>query len=293
MLFIPADGTRFLEKASKRGADAIILDLEDGVLASEKERARGLVEAAAKKLSADGCDVLVRINAPLRLAVRDIEAAVSPDVTALVLPKVEGAESIRLLSQVTAEVEVERGMATGSTGFFVLVESPLGYLRLGEIVAADRRVTAIALGTGDFSLSTGIHPDPDNLAIPTVQLVVTAKAAGVIPMGLAGVVDDFTDLEKFRQVAQRSRQLGLRGAPCIHPRQVPILNQAFSPTQEEVERARRVVAAFESQTISGHGAIQVEGKMVDSPVVEGARQLLRDYEMIQQQEAARRTLQGG
>lgn len=293
MLFIPADGTRFLEKASKRGADAIILDLEDGVLASEKERARGLVEAAAKKLSADGCDVLVRINAPLRLAVRDIEAAVSPDVTALVLPKVEGAESIRLLSQVTAEVEVERGMATGSTGFFVLVESPLGYLRLGEIVAADRRVTAIALGTGDFSLSTGIHPDPDNLAIPTVQLVVTAKAAGVIPMGLAGVVDDFTDLEKFRQVAQRSRQLGLRGAPCIHPRQVPILNQAFSPTEDEVERARRVVVAFESEKTRGQGAIQVEGKMVDSPVVEGARQLLRDYEMIQQQEAARRTLQGG
>jgi len=284
MLFVPVNVDRFVDKAHTRGADAIILDLEDAVAASEKENARSRVMQAAEKASRGSSDVLVRINRPWRMALKDLEATICPAVQALALPKVDSPEQVQILSELTAELESERGMVVGATQFFVSIETVTGFLRVQEIAAADERVVAIGLGAGDFSLSTGMLPEPEDLVYPNLQVVIAARSAGCIPLGLLSTIEDYTDLDRFRAIARRSRRLGLQGSACVHPRQVPILNEAFSPTKEEVAQARRVIAAFEEALAAGKGAIEVDGKMVDFPVVQGARALLEDYEVIQERE---------
>lgn len=282
LLFVPVNADRFVDKAHTRGADAIVLDLEDGVAASEKENARARVTKAAETVSRGSCDVLVRINRPWRMALKDLEATICPAVQALTLPKVDSPDQVQILSEITSELESERGMVVGATQFFVSIETVTGFLRAPEIAAADDRVIALGLGTGDFCLSTGLLAEPDELLNPNLQVVLAARSAGCVPLGLLTTIDDYTDLDRFRRIARRSRRLGLEGSACVHPDQVPILNEEFSPTDEELSRARRVIAAFEEASISGAGAIEVDGKMVDSPVVQGARAILNRYEAIQE-----------
>jgi len=289
LLFVPANVDRFVEKAHTRGADAVVLDLEDGVAASEKEDARSRVMKAAETVSRGSCDVLVRINRPWRMALKDLEATICPAVDALTLPKVDSPEQVQILSEIISELELERGMVVGATKFFVSIETLAGYLRMQDIAAADERVTALGLGTGDFCLSTGMIAEPHELLNPNLQILIAARAAGCVPLGLLTTIDDYTDLDRFRRIARRSRRLGLEGSPCVHPDQVPILNEEFSPTDEEVSRARRVIAAFEETSGTGAGAIQVDGKMVDSPVVQGARAILNRQEAIQKRAQLVRT----
>jgi citrate lyase subunit beta/citryl-CoA lyase len=279
---VPANVDRFVDKAHTRGADAVVLDLEDGVAASEKEHARSQVMGAAEKVSRGSCDVLVRINRPWRMALQDLEATICPAVQALALPKVDSVEQVQILSEVSSELESERGMAAGATQFFVSIETIEGFLRVHEIAAADDRIVAVGLGAGDFSLCTGMAPEPEELLYPTLQTVIAARAAGCIPLGLLTTIDDYTDLERFRRIARRSKRLGLQGSACVHPDQVPILNEVFSPTEEELAHARRVIAAFEKASGTGAGAIEVDGKMVDGPILQGARTLLQNYEAIKE-----------
>src|SRR6516162_7260567 len=133
LLFVPVTAKRFVDGAARRGADAIILDLEDSVAASEKERARTLVAEAAEIVSRGGADVVVRINRPLRMAVRDIEAAVGPRVSALGLPKTDSAEHVRLIAEMVDEVEAERGMAPGTTRLIAMVETAAAFFQIAEI----------------------------------------------------------------------------------------------------------------------------------------------------------------
>jgi citrate lyase subunit beta/citryl-CoA lyase len=281
LLFVPANVDRFVEKAHTRGADAVVLDLEDGVAFSEKESARSRVMKAAETVSQGDCDILVRINRPWRMALRDLEATICPTVQALTLPKVDSREQVQILSEMASELELERGMVVGATKFFVSIETLTGYLRMPEIAAADDRVVALGLGAGDFCLTTGMIAEPDELLNPSLQIVIAARAAGCVPLGLLTTIDDYTDLDRFRKIARRSRRLGLEGSPCVHPDQVAILNEEFSPTDEELSRAQRVIAAFEEAAVAGTGAITVDGKMVDFPVVQGARAILNRYEAIQ------------
>jgi citrate lyase subunit beta/citryl-CoA lyase len=274
LLYVPVVSERFVAKAHERGADAIVLELEDAVAPSEKERARGLVAAAAATVSQGGTDVLVRINRPWRLAVRDVEAAVGPDVRGLVLPKVDSAEHVRALAEVAASVEEERGLAPGCTVFFARIEGPKGLLGAAKIAAAHPRVVAIGLGSSDYTIATGMEAGGIGNAIASFHVVNAARAAGIVPLGLVSTITDFADLAAFRRVAEESRALGLCGAPCVHPSQVPILNEVFSPTAEELERARRVVAAYERALAAGEGAITVDGEFVDVPYYEQAKRLL-------------------
>jgi citrate lyase subunit beta/citryl-CoA lyase len=274
LLYVPIVNERFVAKAHERGADAVILELEDAVAPSEKDRARALVADAAPRVGQAGADVLVRVNRPWRLAVRDLEAAVGPDVRAIVLPKVDSAEHVRALSEIAASVEDERGLPVGHTLFFPRIEGAKGLLNAAEIAAADPRVVAIGLGSSDYTLSVGMESGGLGNAIASFHVVNAAAAAGVPPIGLVGTIVDFGDLEAFRRVAEESRALGLRGAPCVHPSQVPILNEVFSPTEEELERARRVVEEYEKALAAGEGAITVDGRFVDVPYYEQAKRLL-------------------
>jgi citrate lyase subunit beta/citryl-CoA lyase len=160
LLFVPVTAKRFVDGAARRGADAIILDLEDSVAASEKERARGLVPEAAEIVSRGGADVVVRVNRPLRLAVRDIEAAVGPGVRALALPKVDSPEHIHLLAEIVDEVEAEHGMAPGTTRFIAMVETAAAFFRIAEIARSHPRLCALTLGTEDSHCRPEFSPRP-------------------------------------------------------------------------------------------------------------------------------------
>ncbi len=274
LLYVPVVSERFVAKAHERGADAIILELEDGVAYSEKARARGLVAAAAPRVGQAGADVLVRVNRPWRLAVADLEASIGPDVRGLVLPKVDSAEHVLALAEIAASVEAERGLEDGHTVFFPRIEGPRGLLNAAQICAAHPRVVAVGLGSSDYTIATGMVAGGQGNAIASFLVVNAAVAAGIVPIGLTGAIVGFGDLDAFRRSAAESRAFGLRGAPCVHPSQVPILNEVFSPTAEELARARRVVEEYEQALAAGEGAISVDGEFVDVPFYEQAKRLL-------------------
>ena len=276
LLYVPVVSERFVAKAHERGADAIILELEDGVALSEKARARGLVAAAAPRVGQAGADVLVRVNRPWRLAVPDLEAAIGPDVRGLVLPKVDSAEHVLALAEIASSVEAERGLEDGHTVFFPRIEGAKGLLNAAEICAAHPRVVAVGLGSSDYTIAAGMEAGGQGNAIASFLVVNAAVAAGILPIGLTGAIVGFGDLDAFRRTAEESRALGLRGAPCVHPSQVPILNEVFSPTADELERARRVVEAYEEALAAGEGAITVDGEFVDVPFYEQAKRLLAE-----------------
>ncbi len=274
LLFVPATAERFVAKAHERGADAIILDLEDSVPPAEKEAARAALPGAAARVGQAGAEVCVRINRPLELAVADIASAVMPQVAALMLPKVMGPEHVRLLSEVVATREAALGMTSGHTRFIALVETPAALPALAAIAGADPRVAAIGLGVEDLATELEASPSADMLYPYAMLLVAAARGAGILPLGNIGAFADFSDLDAYRAALRRSRRLGFACAACIHPSGVPIINEEYGVSAEEAARARRLIAAFEAAVAKGQAAVAFEGSMVDIPVVERARRLL-------------------
>ena len=281
MLFVPVNVERFVASAPKRGADAIILDLEDSILPADKERARTLVPAAAQQVARGGADVVVRVNRPWRLCLRDLEAVVSREVRALLLPKAESGEHVQLVSEVLDELEAERGLLRGHTQLVPMIETAAAFFRMREIAAAGSRVVGLTLGAEDFALSAGMLPEAEGLFYPTQQIVLAARAAGVLPLGFIGTVADYKDLDAFRETVRRSRRLGFLGASVIHPSQVAILNAEFRPSPEDVQQARKILVAFEEAAKAGRGSIEVDGKMVDIPVVDRARGVIERHDAIE------------
>jgi citrate lyase subunit beta/citryl-CoA lyase len=285
MLFVPVTVPRCVAGAADRGADAVILDLEDAVAPSEKQRARELLGEAVPQVSRRGADVLIRLNRPWRLLLRDLEAAVIPGVSALMLTKVDAAEHVQAVADVVDELETERGLLPGGIGFVVLVETAAGFFRMEAIARAHRRVLAISLGAEDFALSVGMLPEPEGLFYPKQHTIFAARAAGIMPLGFVGTVADYKDQQAFRAIIRRSRRLGFVGASCIHPLQVPVLNEEFAPTAEEVDQARRMVAIYDSALAAGTGAVEFEGHMIDIPVVQRAKAVLARSEAIAARQA--------
>jgi citrate lyase subunit beta/citryl-CoA lyase len=222
----------------------------------------------------NGADVLVRVNRPWRLAVRDLEAAVIPGVNALMLTKVDSPEHVLAVAEIVDDLESERNLPRGKLQFIALVETVTGFFRLEAIAKSHPRVVGLSLGTEDFTASAGMLPDPDALLYPKQHTVFAARAAGILPLGFVGSIADFRDQDAFRAIVRRSKRLGFVGASAIHPLQVPVLNQEFAPTGEEIDRAERMVAAYDKAYAEGLGAVQFEGAMIDIPVVQRARTVL-------------------
>src|SRR5260221_11259562 len=292
LLFVTVTQRRFVDGAAKRGADAIILDLEDSVAASEKERARSLVPEAAGIVSSGGADVVVRLNRPMRMTVRDLEAVIGPGVHAVALPKAESADHVRLVAEIIDELEAERGIPIGTTKMLAMVETADAFFRIHEIAKASPRLVALNLGAEDFALSAGMVPEAEGLFMPKQMCVFAAKGAGIMPMGFVGTVADFSDLDGFRATIRRSRRLGFVGASVIHPSQIAILNEEFRPSPDEVDHANRVVAAYDKALAEGVGAVTVDGKMIDVPIVERAKLLLERETAIAAREAKKQGAAG-
>lgn len=280
LFVVPVTNDKFVETAHTRGADAIVLDLEDGVAMSRKEEARGKVAAAAAKVARGSASILVRINSPWRMAIKDLEAAIQPHVNGVVLPKTANDYHLQAISEVIGDLERERDMVRGSTRLIPLVETARAYPRMEQIACADPRVIAMCLGIEDFSAACGMLAEADGLYVPKMQMLVMARAAGIMPLGTLHSIADYKDLDGWREASQRARRLGYMGAFCVHPGQVAILNEAFSPTPGEVQYAKRVVEAAARAESEGVGACELDGRMVDWPVVERARGVIEIDEAI-------------
>jgi citrate lyase subunit beta/citryl-CoA lyase len=285
LLYVPVNVEKYVQAAHTRGADVIQLDLEDSIPAAEKERARTLVEATAARVRRGGADVVVRINQPLSLAVRDVEYSVSPDVDGIAITKADSASHVKLLDQLVTDLEGKRGMRAGHTKFIVMIETADAFTRIDEIPRASSRVVAMSIGGEDLALDLGAEPDDDVLLQPKQRMIIAARAAGVMPLGFIGTLADFSDLERFRLMVRRARRFGFDGAGCIHPAQVRIVNEEYTPREEELAYARKVIALDAEARAQGRGSFQIDGRMIDVPVVVRAERLLRRFDAIKAREA--------
>lgn len=285
LLYVPTHVDKFVDAAHSRGADAVILDLEDSVPPDIKAQARAALPAAAAKVGRAGADVLVRINSEPDEAARDIEASVGAGVAALSLAKVETVEQLRTLDAQTTQAESRCGVAAGHTRFIVLIESAAAFLRIAEIAAGSPRNVAMTLGAEDFSLDLGVEPNESVVVMAKQQLIIAAAAAGIMPLGVIGGVSSFSDPVAYLDMAKRSRRFGYAGASCIHPSQTPLLNEAFGPEPAELDYARRVEQEFAEALKAGKGAFKLDGKMIDAPIVARARKLLARQAAIDARQA--------
>lgn len=286
-LIMPVNQPRFVEKAYLRGADAIVLDLEDSVPPAEKGRARTMVKAAIPMAARGGADVFVRINKPVEMMMEDLDAAIHPGLTGIAVPKAESAAELHMLDELVGYWEQRRAIPAGTVQFAVSVETATGVLRAEEIAKASPRIASIGAGPEDLALDLGIESTVEGKEFLYVKLrmVIVANAAGVQPMGLMGTLADYADLEGLARSAREAYRVGFRGAGLIHPAQVPICNQAYAPLPEQVEWSRRVLAAFEEGVARGTASVAVDGRMIDIPIAEKARRILARAEAVAAKEA--------
>jgi citrate lyase subunit beta/citryl-CoA lyase len=273
LLFVPVTSERFVAKAHTRGADAIILDLEDSIVPERKAEARAAVAATVPRVAQDGADVVVRINRPLDLAVADIAASVMPGVRALMLPKVMGPEHVRLLAELVTDREAALGMAIGHTRFLALIESPAALPHLYAI-AAEPRMAGMSVGGEDMATELGAIPRRTACMSTPCRVWRHRVPRASCRWARWASSPTSTTSKSYRAGLKRGAALGFTTASCIHPAHVPIINEEYGASADELDRARRLIAAFDAAAGAGAGAVAFEGHMIDLPVVIRARRLL-------------------
>ncbi len=275
-LFVPADNERLLASAVGKPADVVILDLEDGTAPSRKDAARMALATSIRRVKDAGRAAAVRINGDLNTAVTDLRAAVRPGLDLVLLPKVEHARDVQLLSQLVGDLELAAGLPAGQVRFLLQIESCVALPRLHEIAAADARTMGMMLGSEDFSLDCGGRPTPEARMGPSLMVLHAARAAGIQPVGFVASIADLGEVEQFTRVLEQARSLGFRGAVVVHPKFLEAVNACYTPTEAQVAEARAVVTAFEAALAEGQGAIKMDGRMIDKPVYRRALDLLRE-----------------
>lgn len=283
LLFVPANRERFVAKLATLRPDAVILDLEDSVPTGEKEAARALVQPTLERLPKGAFVRLVRLN-PLQsgLGREDIRTVVGPGLDGVVLPKVESPEHLREANMLLAQAEVRAGLEVGSVRLIPLMETVRAVLRAEALAEVGPRLVAIAFGAEDYIRELGGIRTREGMEVLHARshVVLTARAAGMEAIDTPWTYLD--DLDGLWQDARLGRQLGFTGKLCIHPSQIEPVNRAFSPTAEEIEAARRVIAEADRAAERGHGSLALEGQMVDAPMAARARQMLARAQAIRE-----------
>ena len=274
LLYVPGNDRRKIEKALTLGVDCICLDMEDGVALDRKVEARRVVAAALRELDFGKSEKLARINAVgSGLEKDDIEAVLPYHPDGIVIPKIESLEQIQWASGKIEAAELANGWPLNSIRLLVDVETARGILNLKEI-ASHPRLDALIFGAEDFAADIGAIRTPEAWEVFYARsAVVTAAAAyglGAIDM----VTIDFKDIEKVRREAEFGARLGYTGKQIIHPNQVQPVQEAFTPDDEAIAHARRLVEAFEEHQAKGSGAFALDGKMIDMPLVKAAQNVL-------------------
>src|SRR6185503_8194521 len=193
----------------------------------------------------------------------------------------ESVQHLRLLDEAVTELEKERGLPIGGIGFGAMIEHPRALAHIHDIAEHGPRLIAMMLGGEDFALETGSLPGDETLELPKRLVAFAAQAHDVPMIGILGTVADYSDPAAYRQSAERARRFGFSGGTCIHPGLVTALNEAFTPSAEDVAYARKLIQADAQAASEGRGSFQVDGKMIDIPVIERARKLIARADAIQ------------
>jgi citrate lyase subunit beta/citryl-CoA lyase len=280
VLFLPVLQPRFLAKAHLRGADAVILDLEDSIIPARKIEAREAIAAAAADLKKRGLRVFVRINSAPALADLDVPASVCEAVTGMFIPKVDTPEQLAEHIGRITRAEQAAGLPDGHTKLVALLETPRSIFNALAIADSSKRLIGIGFGVEDYASAMEQIPEPRAMSHAAETVAIAARAAGIDAFGLPGSIAGFEDVEALTTLARLARQIGFTGSACIHPAQVPVFNEAFGVSEEEAAKAAEVVQVFEKAIADGLGAIALHGKMIDIPVYERAQATVRRAEMI-------------
>ena len=283
-MFVPGHRQKMIDKALGLGADAIMLDIEDGVAPGEKDTARKLIGEALGRERLSGSPArFVRINAIGHARMdADLEAVVRPGLNGLVLPKVETAEEVLKVEALVREREPALKIERDSVKLLIAIESPKGLLNAPAIAACSPRVVGLMFGAEDFGREMGLptarEGEARDMLYARSAMAVAAASARV--QAVDGVWVDLKDAEGLRGFARQSRRLGFSGMSLIHPSQIDPINSVFSPTPEEIDYAQQVVQAYEEAVARGDGSISFGGQLIDRPIVERARRALEMAKLL-------------
>ncbi len=287
LLFVPGNRERMIEKAKGVAADALIFDLEDAVPPAEKPTARRMVREAIDSGEYRRYKVFVRVNAlTTNLLPDDLEAVVSPNLYGIVLPKVEYREGVEKVHQMLLEQERRLGLGAGHTRILPIIETVRGVLNISQIAGSNERLVGLSFGAEDFATDLGVERSREGTEgrYPLTMVALHARLTDVAAVD--SVFSDVNDDEGLEENCRLAKQLGFRGKFAIHPRQLDMMNRIFTPSEQEIEYARQVVAAYDAAEARGEASVAVNGKMVDIPIAERARSLLALAEAISRQQSA-------
>lgn len=274
MMFLPGSNVAMLRDAALYGADSIMFDLEDSVSLKEKDSARTLVHFALKTFDYSKVETVVRINSLDANGDLDVEAAVLGGVNVIRLPKTENAQDIVDVEEIITKVEKENGIPVGTTKMMAAIESAEGVLNCREIAKSSSRLIGIALGAEDYvtNMKTRRYPDGQELSFARNMILHAARAAGIAAIDT--VYSDIDNTEGFQREVSLIKQLGFDGKSVINPRQIPLVNEIYTPTEKEINNAMDVIQGIREAEAKGSGVISVNGKMVDKPIVERAERVI-------------------
>jgi citrate lyase subunit beta/citryl-CoA lyase len=268
LLFLPATADHLVAKATERGADALVIDLEDAIPPDRKAAARPMAQAAVRKLAERGATVVLRVNSDPALWQEDLRGMPVEALSAIMLPKVESLDQVEALAKALIQMRAEQAPPIAA-----LIETPRGVLAAATI-ASHSALCALGFGSEDYAGALGVPAEPAALTWPAQQVLTCAHAHGLQCWGLAASIAEVDDMVGFARAVDAGRAMGFTGSVCIHPRQVTVVNRGFSPSEQELAWAQRVLAADQAARAQGLGAILLDGRMLDKPIVDRARRWL-------------------
>ena len=268
LLFLPATADHLLAKATARGADALVIDLEDAIPPDRKAAARPMAQAAVRQLAERGATVVLRVNSDPALWQEDLRGMPVEALSAIMLPKVESLDQVEALAKALIQMRAEQAPPIAA-----LIETPRGVLTAATI-ASHSALCALGFGSEDYAGALGVPAEPAALTWPAQQVLTCAHAYGLQCWGLAASIAEVDDMVGFARAVDAGRAMGFTGSVCIHPRQVPVVNRGFSPSEQELAWAQRVLAADQAAREQGLGAVLLDGRMLDKPIVDRARRWL-------------------
>lgn len=271
-LYLPGNEPKYFINASLHSPDSIILDLEDSVAPAEKEAARYLIRNALRTVDFKNCERMVRIN-QLPAGIEDLKFIVAHNVQTILIPKCESAQQVLIIETEIQRLKKERNI---SNDIFLMpiIESALGVVKAYEIASASKYNCALAIGLEDYTADIGAERTNEGKEsfFARNAVVNAAKAADI--QAIDTVFSDVNDMEGLRQSVLEAKSLGFEGKGCIHPRQIKIIHEAFAPTQSEIDKANKIIEAFNEAQAKGLGAISLGSKMIDAPVVKRAQRII-------------------
>ncbi|MGB2962855.1 MAG: aldolase/citrate lyase family protein [Anaerolineales bacterium] len=271
-LYLPGNTPRLMLNAGIHKPDGVILDLEDSVAPDKKEQARLVVRNALRQVNFYGAERMVRIN-QLPLGLEDLTFVVPHRVNLVLLPKCESSDQVQAVDQKISEILTEAGLDY-PVYIMPIIESALGVVKAYEIASASDRVAALAIGLEDYTADLGAPRTKEGREtfFARNQVVIAARAARI--QAIDSVFSDVADMDALREVVLESKSLGFDGMGCIHPRQIKVIHEAFAPTEPEIEKAKKIVKAFDDAAARGLGVVALGSKMIDPPVVKRAQKTI-------------------